>query len=147
MIIIRNGPARALASLIFAVGLMAAAVAQEPSSTDRTTIRSVIAQQIEAFRRDDAAVAYGYAAPEIKSLFPTPERFMDMVRRQYQPVYRPRSVTFGEALQTPSGFLQKVYLTDTDGENWVAAYVLERQADGSWRISGCALVIDEGPNI
>jgi hypothetical protein len=139
---------RRLGGAILTIGLMLpAAVAQELSSADRSTIRTMIGDQIEAFRRDDAALAYGYAAPEIKQLFQTPERFMAMVREQYQPVYRPRSVTFGDIAETADGVLQKVFLTGPDGQNWVAGYLAERQADGSWRISGCALVVDDAPNI
>jgi hypothetical protein len=136
-----------LVGTILAIGLLVPAVAQALSSDDRATIRAMIADQIEAFRRDDAALAYGYAAPGIKQLFQTPERFMAMVREQYQPVYRPRSVTFGEIVATPDGILQKVFLTGPDGQNWVAAYLAERQTDGSWRISGCTLVVDDAPNI
>jgi ketosteroid isomerase-like protein len=136
-----------LVGTILAIGLLVPAVAQALSSDDRATIRAMIADQIEAFRRDDAALAYGYAAPGIKQLFQTPERFMAMVREQYRPVYRPRSVTFGEIVETPDAVLQKVFLTGPDGQNWVAAYVAERQADGSWRISGCTLVVDDTPNI
>ena len=143
-----NGIACKLVGAILVIALSTpAASAQELSGSDRSTIRAMIADQIEAFRRDDAALAYGYAAPGIKRLFPTPERFMDMVKQQYQPVYRPRSVTFGEIVETADGVLQKVFLTGPDGRSWIAGYLAERQADGSWRISGCALVADDTPNI
>jgi len=149
LVALAKGIAGKLAGAVLAVGLLVPAVAQELplSSGDRATIRAMIADQIEAFRRDDATLAYGYAAEGIKRLFPTPERFMAMVREQYRPVYRPQSVTFGEIVETPDGILQKVFLTGPDGDNWTAAYVAERQPDGSWRISGCALAVDDGPNI
>ena len=133
----------AAVALTLAALLPAAVSAQDLSSEDRATIRMMIADQIEAFRRDDADGAYGFAAPDIKRLFPTPERFMEMVRNQYRPVYRPRSVAFGEATETADGVLQKVFLTGPDGREWLAAYLAERQEDGSWRISGCALSIDD----
>jgi len=147
MVALAKGIASKLAGAALAVGLLSPAVAQELSSGDRATIRAMIADQIEAFRRDDATLAYGYAAEGIKRLFPTPERFMEMVRDQYRPVYRPQSVTFGEIVETPDGVLQRVFLTGPDGNGWIAAYLAERQADGSWRISGCALTVDDGPNI
>jgi len=140
-------PAFAGVFLAIAIASSAPAAAASVSSDDRATIRTMIAAQIEAFRSDDAALAYGYAAPGIKRLFPTPERFMEMVRNQYRPVYRPQSVTFGEIVETPDGVLQQVFLTDPDGKGWIAAYIAERQADGSWRISGCALSVDDAPNI
>ena len=136
-----------LSAAILALGLLSPAAAQDLSSVDRATIRTMIADQIEAFRNDDATLAYGYAAPGIKRLFPTPERFMEMVRDQYRPVYRPQSVTFGEIVETPDGVLQRVFLTGPDGNGWIAAYLAERQADGSWRISGCTLTADDAPKI
>lgn len=138
------GPLLAIATVVF---LPFSAVAQGLSDDDRVTIRTMITDQIAAFRSDDAALAYGFAAPGIKRLFPTPERFIEMVRRQYRPVYRPRSVTFGEMIETPDGVLQKVFLTGPDGKGWVAGYLVERQDDGSWRISGCTLISDDSPNI
>lgn len=147
MAVLSKGITRSLAGAILAIPLIFPAAAQGLSSNDRATIRAMIADQIEAFRRDDAALAYGYAAPGIKRLFPTPERFMEMVREQYRPVYRPQSVTFGEIVETPDGVLQKVFLTGPDGNSWVAAYLAERQANGSWRISGCSLIADNSPKI
>jgi hypothetical protein len=142
-----KGMAGRFAGAILAIGLLSPVAAQELSTGDRAAIRAMIAEQIEAFRRDDAALAYGYAAPGIKRLFPTPGRFMEMVKKQYQPVYRPRSMTFGEVVETPDGVLQKVFLTGPDGKGWVAAYLAERQSDGSWRIGGCTLVVDDSPKI
>lgn len=140
-------PMLAGAILAIAVVLPATVAAQALSNDDRASIRTMIAEQIEAFRRDDAGLAYGYAAPGIKQIFQTPERFMEMVRNQYRPVYRPRSVTFGKVVETPDGVLQEVFLTGPEGNNWIAAYIAERQADGSWRISGCALTVDDAPQI
>ena len=71
---------------------------------DRDAIRSVITTQLDAFRRADAPGAYAEAAPGIRQLFPTPEIFLDMVRRGYPPVYRPRSAEF-TALTTEDGQL------------------------------------------
>jgi hypothetical protein len=141
--------ARILFALIvaFGVSLPGALRAEDISSADREAIRSMIESQIEAFRRDDASAAYGYAAPAIQGMYPSIDQFMAMVRSQYPPVYRPRSVTFGEFIEAPGGLLQKVFITGPDGENWVAVYSLERQPDGSWRISGCFLMKDTAPII
>ena len=114
---------------------------------DREAVREIISLQIDAFRQDDAPAAYGFAAPNIRQMFPTAERFMDMVRTRYRAVYRPQSVTFGEIFETEGGVLQKVYLTGPNRGNWLAAYVAERQPDGSWKISGCALVVDGSQGI
>jgi hypothetical protein len=117
------------------------------SDGDRDTIRGIISSQIEAFQRDDGAAAYGYASPTIQGLFPSVDGFMAMVRSGYQPVYRPREVTFGQIVETPGGPAQRVFVTGPDGRRWVAIYTLQRQPDGTWRINGCTLVEDTGETI
>ncbi|WP_375460072.1 DUF4864 domain-containing protein [uncultured Enterovirga sp.] len=107
---------------------------------DRSAARSVIEKQIDAFRRDDAAAAFGLAAPSIQGMFPTQELFLDMVRRGYAPVYRPRSFEFGPVRESGEGIEQAVRVQDGEGVDWDAVYSLERQPDGTWRISGCRLV-------
>ena len=83
---------RSLAVLALAAfATFGAAAAQELTGADRQEFQRVIAGQIEAFRADDGPAAYGYAAPAIKKIFPSPEIFMEMVRNGYRPVYRPRS--------------------------------------------------------
>ena len=101
--------------------------------TSRPSSR-VITGQIEAFRADDGARAYGYAAPMIKQIFPNPDVFMDMVRQGYQPVYRPQSFSFGEAGFSASGRpIQRVTVVGPDGITYEAIYTMERQPDGSWQ--------------
>jgi Domain of unknown function (DUF4864) len=136
--------------IVLALALAAASLGlarAEVADADREAFRSIISSQIEAFRRDDGAAAYGYASPTIQGLFPSAERFMAMVRSGYPPVYRPRSLSFGTAAETPRGPEQHVFITGPDGRNWVAIYSLQRQPDGTWRINGCRLVEDTGESI
>lgn len=141
--------ARQLLMLLVFVGLSAplGARAEDMSSADQETIRGMISNQIQAFQKDDGAAAYGYASPTIQGLFPNSDQFMAMVRKSYQPVYRPQSITFGQLLDSPYGPMQKVFLVGPDGRNWVALYSLQRQPDGTWRINGCTLVEDDGASI
>jgi hypothetical protein len=55
-------------------------------------------------------------------------------------VYRQRSRAFGAAEGDARGPTQAVRFVDREGAAWLAVYSLERQADGTWRISGCSLV-------
>jgi len=136
--------------IVLAFALVAASLGlarAEVADADREAFRNIISSQIEAFQRDDGATAYGYASPTIQGLFPSAERFMAMVRSGYPPVYRPRSLSFGTAADTPRGPEQHVFITGPDGRNWVAIYSLQRQPDGTWRINGCRLVEDTGESI
>jgi len=131
---------RAAATLLLSVALAFAALARaaEPvSSDDRQAIRAVVEAQLAAFAADDAALAFSYAAPAIRSMFQTPERFLAMVRAGYPAVYRPSGVVFLHPVRAENELVQGVQLTDAAGSLWLAVYRLERQPDKSWRINGC----------
>jgi len=106
---------------------------------DLTAGQSVIQSQEQAFGRDDAAAAYAFAAPVIQSWYRSPDAFMFMVRNGYAPVYRHRSFEFGEATTVDGKIVQQVHIIDADGVAWEALYTLERQGDGSLKISACVL--------
>lgn len=107
---------------------------------DIATAQGVIRAQEQAFGHDDAAAAYSYAAPAIKQIFPAPDIFMSMVQNGYAPVYRHRSFEFGESKIEGGSIAQRVHIVDANGEAWEALYTLERQADGSYEITGCSLL-------
>ena len=107
---------------------------------DVAAAQNVIRSQEQAFARDDAAAAWSHAAPAIQELFQRPEIFMQMVQQGYAPVYRHRSFEFGEAKAAGGQIAQRVHIVDDNGEAWEALYTLERQADGSFRITGCSLL-------
>ncbi len=112
-------------------------------AAEKNAIRTVIEGQLGAFRSDDGERAFGYASPNIRGIFRTADNFMAMVRQGYQPVYRPRSVSFGDLVDIDANLIQKVYVTGPDGKRVLALYVMERQADGTWRVNGCMLADPE----
>jgi hypothetical protein len=116
---------------------LAKAQAQPVPAVDAKAIRAVVEAQLAAFAADDAKGAFSYAAPSIREMFGTPDRFMAMVRAGYPVVYRAASVIFLNPLRSQGQLFQGVQLTDADGSLWLATYRLERQPDNSWRISGC----------
>jgi hypothetical protein len=126
------------------VALAGAARAAGPvSAADQAAIDRVITSQIEAFRRDDAPGAFQYASPGIQQQFGDAGTFLDAVREAYRPVYRPQSFSFG-AVETGDGKVtQPVDLIGPDGRGARAIYDMEREPDGSWRISGCHLLKTE----
>ena len=110
---------------------------------DAAAVRQVIRQQLDAFRKDDAPGAFAEASPGIQAQFGgDPQSFMEMVRRAYQPVYRPRSTAFGAAVVHGGQIVQKLELTSPDGGGHEALYYMEREKDGTWRIAGCVLTDD-----
>jgi hypothetical protein len=107
---------------------------------DAAQIRAVIDRQIEAFRRDDAPGAFALVSPGVQQEFGTAQRFLEVMRASYRPVYRPASVAFLEVVAMDGAAVQPVQITDDSGAVWLAYYAMQRQKDGSWRANGCHLV-------
>jgi hypothetical protein len=119
----------------------AVAAADEPvAAADAVAIQQVIQGQMNAFKVDDWNAAFAYAAPSIQTKFHSPQIFSEMVTQAYQPVYRPRGVEFREVEASEFGPTQEVFVVGPDGLSYLAYYTMEKQADGTWRISGCYLV-------
>ncbi|MEP0749413.1 MULTISPECIES: DUF4864 domain-containing protein [unclassified Coleofasciculus] len=119
----------------------------EVTDSDRLIIRSVISNQLEAFQKDDAEGAFSFASSEIQAQFGTPDNFLRMVKAAYQPVHRPRSVMF-ENMTTIEGFpAQQVLLLDREGNLIRALYLMKKQSQGKWKITGCYLVPVKGETV
>ena len=134
---------RCLHAIVLCAAVIAAPsadAAEKLAPADRTVIEQTIRRQLDAFTRDDADGAFGFATPDIRRLFGSSDNFMQMVRENYQPVYRAASVTF-VALQAVDGqWVQGVQLVDGDGKVWRALFTMKRQPDKSWKVGGCQLV-------
>jgi hypothetical protein len=121
---------------VLAVPLPVLAGDQALAPADATAIRQVIESQIDAFRHDDSATAFGFASPSIQQKFGDPGNFMNMVRSGYPQVYRPKTVEFEELSVEEIGPVQKVLVVGPDGVPVLMIYLMQRQPDGSWRING-----------
>jgi hypothetical protein len=125
-----------LTVLLVAFGVPAA------MADDAQSVHEVITKQLEAFKQDNGTEAYSYAAPVIQQIFPTQDAFMQMVRQGYPQVYRPRSYVFTVMEALDDDYAQTVVITDETGKIWNARYSVQRQPDGSWKISGCQILKD-----
>jgi hypothetical protein len=138
----------ALLLFLLVMSLPAAVSAQAVTDGDRTQFQSIISDQIDAFRAGNGAKAFAFASPGLNRQFGSPEIFMEMVRRGYQPVIDPRSFAFGPVTDEMGGRpTQVVTIIDRSGKSWTALYAFERQPDGSWRISGVILKEIEGESV
>ena len=106
---------------------------------DEQEIISVVSQQLQAFQDDDFEKAYSYASPTIKTIFSDYKKFREMVVGQYQAVYRPKSINFGNVTTQGGTTFLEVYLVDPDGIFVTAIYTMQQQEDDSWLINGCFL--------
>ena len=128
-----------LAFSFFAHSAVRPAMADGDSSANET-FKSIITEQLQAIARDDGASAYAEDAPNVQQIFPSPEVFMGMVQSGYPPIYRNKQYNFGDAGTDELGRpFQKVEILGMDGARYTAIYFMERQADGSWKISGVVM--------
>ena len=129
--------------LLFWICLAASQAAHgaTPSLTDAqaSAVRSVVQAQLAAFAVDDAVRAFSFASPGIRTQFRTAENFMSMVRAAYPMVYRPASVAFEKPELRQEIAIQRVHMTDLQGDPWLAIYRLNK-AGKTWRILGCVVV-------
>ena len=141
---------RAVLRLLAAIALIAlqisttSAVASPFTTADAVAVRTVVQAQLAAFAADDATKAFFYAAPNVRQAMGTPDGFLAMVQRGYPVVYRPASVAFLKANGKNDDVIQRVQMTDADGESWLAIYSLQRQKNKTWRITGCSVVENRG---
>lgn len=97
-------------------------------------LHAVIRQQLEAFRRDDYAAAYVFAAAAIKAQFPV-EAFEKMVRAGYPMIAKSSDANFGLTLDDGDRAVVTVRVVGADQRGASFHYLLERSGD-DWRISG-----------
>lgn len=131
----------AAASILIGIMLAYPVFAQStevPAATGEAT-RAVIDDQLKAFQTGDHARAYSHAAPNITSYFSTLERFLNMVKNGYDPIYQPQEYFFGKNLDYNGEIYQEVFVTDRSGKQWQAVYTLRQQPDGTWKVTGVKL--------
>jgi hypothetical protein len=140
--VMKTAAMRAVMKTIVAVVLTAALCVATASAEELTAARSraIVERQFEAFARNDAEAAYALADPTIKEKFVDADHFMAMVRDSYAPVYRHRSVEFGDFVELGDEASLKATLVDNDNVVWIALYSFRREENGDWLISGCILV-------
>ncbi|MGR3712577.1 MAG: DUF4864 domain-containing protein [Shimia sp.] len=129
-----------LLALVVVAGFAREAQAQsEVQDSVEDQIEAVISQQMAAFRGDDFAQAFGFAADNIKRLFQTPETFGEMVQRGYPMVHRSQDVRFGDLRREGNAVWQRVLVRDARGALYVLDYLMLPTAQG-WRIAAVQLL-------
>ena len=110
---------------------------------DRETIQGIIRAQLKAFKREDGEAAFSYASPTIRKIFQSTDNFMAMVKNSYTSVYRSKEVNFGDILDVGGEPVQRVFIVGEDGKSMVAAYVMQKQPDGVWKVNGVYMFRDQ----
>jgi len=148
----RPNKAAATWSLLFTAVLLGSIFASDlpqaaaPRSVTPQTVQHVVEQQLKALALEDAYQAFALADPDLRTQFGNAEDFMETVRAKYPMLMRPESILFLRPETDGTIAMQKVRVTDAEGSAWSLTYLLNRQQDDQWRISGC-VVTPEGPRI
>lgn len=134
--------ATCMLSFVFLIGH--AQAQSQTVSEDEVAIQKVITDQIDAFQSKDYDRAFSHAAPTIKQIFKTKERFIGMVKGGYEPLYNPESYAFSRSIEQGGSLYQEVLVTDQSGKQWQAVYTLKQQPDGTWKITGVKMEPTQG---
>lgn len=106
--------------------------------------QSTIDSQMKAFGARDHAGAFSHAAPGLRKIFGSTERFIGMVKQGYGAIYDAKGWSFGRNRMKDGVLFQEVLITGPDGREWMALYEMQQQTDGSWKIGGVQLVPGSG---
>ncbi|MDZ7905118.1 MAG: DUF4864 domain-containing protein [Cypionkella sp.] len=123
--------------------LIAALFFTQPAAAQDAPIRATIQSQIDAMAADDFAAAFAYAAPNIKGIFGSADRFEAMVRSGYPMVVAPREVRMLELRTVAGNLWQRVLMVDNAGATHLLDYMMV-EIEGGWRIAAVQLLPSQG---
>ena len=132
---------------LLAILVPCALAAEEPKPSTpamKEKLHAVIRGQLEAFRKDDYAAAYKFAAAGIREQFPL-AAFETMVKSNYPAIAKSEEAVFGLTLDDGEKAAVNVRVVGPKHESVSYQYLLERDGD-DWRIGGVyVLRQDEKP--
>ena len=105
-------------------------------------VRQVVEQQLHAFAAQDAMQAFALADQDLRTQFGSADAFLATVRQQYPMLMHPTSVLVLKPETDGTIALQKVRIADENGASYTLTYLLNRQQDNQWRISGCVVTAE-----
>ncbi len=117
-----------------------AAAIDDITTADAIAIHEVVQSQLEALSNDDAASAFELATPEKRMLIGSPDKFLRLIKEEYNPIYRYQRVIFSRPEVVDGDAIQIVRITDDHSKVWVAVFWMQQGENSEWRIDGCQLL-------
>jgi hypothetical protein len=108
--------------------------------------RAVIQGQLDAFRKDDYAGAYRFAAKGIQEQFPV-SAFEKMVRESYPVIAKNEEAVFGLSVDDGQKAIVNVRVLGQNKASTSYQYILERDDGDDWRILGVLVLRESDPPI
>ena len=145
-----------LALFIASTSLMRGALEAPPAATDpaqphrstdevKKALSAVIEGQLAAFRAEDYAKAYTFAATEVQGMF-SREQFEEMVKGGYPVIAHSTAAEFGIAIDTGDEAVVSVKVINGEKKSVTYQYHLIKQK-GVWRIGGVSEVAASGGGV
>jgi hypothetical protein len=100
--------------------------------------------QLNAFTKEDAETAYGFASASFKSRSSLPQ-FVEIIVTNYGFLLNARSNTVGACTKEGDFFRFDVQVTDASGENYPMKYTLSKIAQ-TWGVDAAVVTEDSGPS-
>lgn len=110
------------------------------TTADAIAIHDVVQLQLEALANDDADRAFELATSEKRKLIGSPDRFLQIIKEQYHPIYRYERVIFSSPEVIDGNAIQMVRVTDGNSKVWVAVFWMKEDKESRWKIDGCQLL-------
>ncbi len=117
-----------------------AAAIDDITTADAIAIREAVESQLDALAKDDAAGAFELATHEKRLLIGSPDRFLRLIKEEYNPIYRYQRAIFSRPEVVDGDAIQIVRVTDGYSKVWVAVFWMQQEEDSSWKIDGCQLL-------
>lgn len=117
------------------------------SADEQEQLRNVIRTQIKAFRKRDADLAFSVTSASMRRHFTSAQNFLSSMARNYKPVFTAERILFDSIDTTGQNPVQRLYVTDRSGRQWLAFYVMEKLPENQWKIAGCMVRSAPGFNI
>lgn len=110
------------------------------TTADAIAIREVVQLQLDALANDDAASAFELATTEKRMLIGSADNFLQLIKEQYNPIYRHQRVIFSRPEVVNGNAIQVVRVTDSASRVWLAIFWMQQEEGSGWKIDGCQLL-------
>ncbi|HYH71192.1 MAG TPA: DUF4864 domain-containing protein [Methyloceanibacter sp.] len=111
---------------------------------DRLAIKDAVRDQLRALATLKAGDAFAQLAPSTQKYFGEPDTFLLQIAENVAPILSTKKFAFIGVGRDETSVFQEVLITDEAGLKWQANFQVQRQPDGSWRVSGCVVDVARG---
>ncbi|MEL6927646.1 MAG: DUF4864 domain-containing protein [Cyanobacteria bacterium J06600_6] len=108
------------------------------SESDKSLIRQLIEQQLQAFKANDSETAFALTSPKIQSSC-TPHNFIQELSAEYSAIVHSRSIVFQDFTLVKNFPALVSMVMDQEGKLKKAIFVVQHQQDYTWRVHGYEL--------